>query len=302
MPTQQKIKKPLVWIYPKGIEREYQRILSKEVTKWENLARKMVIPFIPDIVDKANREKNPISTNVKSDANDPAEPTWEEDTDSMIQEYAAAISALLLLLIRPIKKIVNLINPFNLKQWRKIVTHSLGIRLLIKEPWLNPMIDSFVSGNVALITKLQGDTIADIKNIIIRGVNQGKTAKDIEREILAGTNLEKGRFKKTRTRARLIARDQVNKLNGQLQMQRQTDLGITKFMWITERDEKVRKTHSPLDSKTCSWEDSTIYFQGGRKRSRDGIGATFAQPGQDINCRCSGSPIFSSIKDLDSLI
>lgn len=102
-------------------------------------------------------------------------------------------------------------------------------------------------------------------------------------------------MRKTRNRARLIARDQVGKLNGELQQQRQADLGIERYIWRTVGDNAVRPSHAAMDGETCRWDDPTVYLSGSRWANRSSIGGVEEHPGQDYQCRCSADADFSEI-------
>jgi len=296
MATKTKLKKPLTWIYPKGIEIQYQRALNNVVRQWEQVAKNTIIPALPSIVDSANAQKKPIASDIKTD-------DWVDDTNDIVSDYQTLLVGLTPLLPPLIQQTGSNISIFNLRQWRKIVRHSLNIDIFNQEPWLSAHISAFVTENVSLIKKLQDQTTEDIREIITRGVKQGKRHETIAQEILNGTDLQKGVFRKTKTRAKLIARDQVNKLNGQLQQLRQTDIGITRYIWQTSRDERVRSSHRAMDTRSCVWHNSSVYIGSDNKHhSRSGIGGVESHPGQPIQCRCNASPDFSSIKDLDLLI
>ena len=72
---------------------------------------------------------------------------------------------------------------------------------------------------------------------------------------------------------RLIARDQVSKLNGQLNRARQVSAGIEKFVWRTQRDPRVRDAHEAIDGGVFSWTDGA---------------PEIGFPGEPIQCRCYG--------------
>ena len=77
-------------------------------------------------------------------------------------------------------------------------------------------------------------------------------------------------------RARLIARDQNNKLVGQLSQMRQTAVGVEEYEWVTSADERVRPTHRAVSGEVFRWD------------SPPDIG----HPGEDIQCRCHASPVW----------
>lgn len=75
--------------------------------------------------------------------------------------------------------------------------------------------------------------------------------------------------------AQLVARDQISKLNGQLNKVRQQSAGISKFIWRTQQDDRVRDSHEALEGRRFGWEEGA-----------DGI-----IPGEEINCRCWGQAV-----------
>ena len=271
------------------------------VREWEKIAREEIFPRLPAIVDGANALKNPIAVNAISDSinND----QFEEEIDTMMDDYELLLLILLIPFPQAMERVSQDVSSFNDRQWKKIVKHSLGIDLFKSEPWLSSELASFVSVNLALMNKLKNDIIADIKSIINTFIRQGKKTIDIQRQITVGTQGKKGIFHKGKNRAILIGRDQTEKLNGELQKIRQTEFGVTQFIWNTRRDDRVRDMHVPLEGKICSWKNSTIYFTAdGQRRSRNSINATLAQPGEDINCRCSGGPLFNENQFADIIL
>lgn len=161
----------------------------------------------------------------------------------------------------------------------------------------NPTIltDQFVDQNIRLISTLRtgivqalGDQVT--RDIILGGGVTGAelvppTREELTRRLLLQWE-EKGvpsRIPIRRTKlngepvfitvenhAALIARDQVSKLNGQLNRARQQAAGITDFVWETRKDSRVRPEHRDLQGRTFSWQEGW-----------DGV-----FPGQPIQCRC----------------
>jgi SPP1 gp7 family putative phage head morphogenesis protein len=86
----------------------------------------------------------------------------------------------------------------------------------------------------------------------------------------------------TESRAKLIGRDQTSKMNGAFNRVRQTSVGIERYVWRTSLDERVRDSHAEKEGQTFSWDDPP-----------DDTG----NPGEDIDCRCVGEPVF----DLDEM-
>ncbi len=83
------------------------------------------------------------------------------------------------------------------------------------------------------------------------------------------------------SRAELIARDQTLKLNGQINKTRQENAGVTKYVWNTSHDERVRDSHRELDGQTFSWLDPPEP----------------GHPGDDFQCRCIAIPVFEETEE-----
>ena len=95
-------------------------------------------------------------------------------------------------------------------------------------------------------------------------------------------------LKKAKNRAKLIARDQVGKAYGELNKVRQEELGISRYVFRTSMDERVRANHKAMNGKLCAWHDASIYYdrQTGKALQRSSIGGVEKHPGADYQCRC----------------
>lgn len=128
--------------------------------------------------------------------------------------------------------------------------------------------DAWATANVDLIKTIDGRYFDDVRAVVSGGMRTGRATADITAELEA-------RFGVSEARARVIARDQVGKLNGQTTRKRQTDAGFTHFMWSTSQDERVRHTHRELEGKVFAWDSPPA----------EGI------PGEAIQCRCVAVPV-----------
>lgn len=176
----------------------------------------------------------------------------------------------------------------------------LRIDLPEQEPWLAQLMTDWVTENVSLIRSVGEESLADVEQTLLRMIREGKSRKETEEE------LEK-QFNLSRSRARLIARDQVNKLNGQITKARQTRLGLKTYEWTTANDQRVRgrpggaypdanPSHWVMEGMLCRWDDPTVYSpDGGKTWKARSQRMPKSHPGQDIQCRCFGQP---SLKEL----
>lgn len=129
-------------------------------------------------------------------------------------------------------------------------------------------LQSWVRRNVALIRTVPRQLFDQVEDEVRRSWRAGS-----RHEVLAKRLVERGLV--AESRARLIARDQIEKLNGQLTERRQRALGVDRYVWRTVGDERVRDEHEARDGQTFAWSDPPS----------DG------HPGEPINCRCWAEPI-----------
>jgi SPP1 gp7 family putative phage head morphogenesis protein len=140
----------------------------------------------------------------------------------------------------------------------------------------------FVADNVALIQDMPRAYLNQVSDAVLDGVRTGQRAGQIATEIGERTRVSK-------SRARFIARDQVGKFYGELSKRRQTGLGISKFVWRTSEDERVRESHAELDGETFSWDEGA---------ENSDTGETIF-PGSDFQCRCDPEPVLDFARDDD---
>lgn len=163
------------------------------------------------------------------------------------------------------------VDRVNKSQWDKILRAGLGVDITIAEPWLDAELQSFVQENADLIISMQADHIKNSRRVILQSVKSGVPHKQLAKEIqnIAGNS---------KSRAELIARDQVNKFNGRLTELRQTQAGFDEYIWRSADDARVRPEHAANDDKTFSWDDPP----------------STGHPGQAIRCRCYAEPNFEN--------
>lgn len=120
-----------------------------------------------------------------------------------------------------------------------------------------------IQENVTLIRGLNDRARVRAESIILQGFAQRRPKAWVADELAKALRI-------TKTRAKLIARDQSDKLNAALTRVRNHELGITSYRWVTMGDDRVRPLHEARDGKVFQW----------RKPPSDG------HPGEPINCRC----------------
>jgi SPP1 gp7 family putative phage head morphogenesis protein len=151
----------------------------------------------------------------------------------------------------------------------------LGVDVFAAEPWLAAETRAFVESNVNLIKTIPEQYLGRVEQMVYDGARRGTSWRDV------AANLEDGPYDSSKYRAERIARDQIGKFNGQLTELRQTQAGVSSYVWRTSLDERVRDEHAQREGKKFDWSDPPA----------DG------HPGEAINCRCYAEPVLEDLID-----
>lgn len=141
---------------------------------------------------------------------------------------------------------------------------------------LGDLPDEWIKQNVDLIKSIQSDLLPDIEEILQEG--QGLRVEQLTQELQDTLDV-------SRTRARLIARNETHRLNDQLSRYRMNDAGINKVRWSTSGDGAVRQNHRDLDGQVFDL-NGPAPLGGGTGRGDRGW------PSDAISCRCQVVPVF----------
>lgn len=192
------------------------------------------------------------------------------------------------------------VSRFNKKQQDKFTKRILGQPFNPSELWLEDVLLLWSNNNFNLIKSLTGEYIKKVNTIVSEGISEGRTWDAIMRD-MRGMNKNM-----TKSRATLIARDQVGKLNGQLTKRRSQEAGISLYRWFTALDERVRSTHKVVHNRIMRWDDNSVYAdtiaeaRDGKWKSRSSISGYVGTPGQDVQCRCTSGAVFvEMIEEVD---
>jgi SPP1 gp7 family putative phage head morphogenesis protein len=168
---------------------------------------------------------------------------------------------------------------FSREQWSRQVKASLGIDLT-EDPKLDALAKGFRAENTKLIKSLCAEHVERVRDVLA-DAGSGERVETIMRGIREATGASK-------SRAALIARDQVLSLNSDVAQARHEALGVTEYVWRTSKDERVRAAHKALDGKRFKYSDPPVVDpRTGRREA----------PGRDFQCRCTAEPIIPGIDD-----
>ena len=173
-------------------------------------------------------------------------------------------------------KMAKRTNGFHKVEFRRVISKHLGVDIgsIMTEEGVKGVVMKSVQSNVGLIKSIPKEHLNRVQNILTQGIKTGKKDFSVVKELQEAFDISK-------RRARVIARDQVSKLTNTLSSTRQQDIGVTKYVWRTSKDERVRPSHAKQEGKSYAW-------QGDPKPAT-------GPPGEDVQCRCSSEPDLSDV-------
>jgi len=184
-----------------------------------------------------------------------------------------------------------------------------GTPFVIDTPWWDNLVSLWEQENYRLIKSMGTEYITKVNQIILNGISNGSDLSTISGQIdKLGSGI-------TGARSRLIARDQIGKLNALVLKNQAMYIGIDSYFWQTARDERVRgnpagryskavPSHWIMEGLLCTWKNPDVYS--------DDLGKTWKkktekmeplQAGMSIQCRCVAAPSWNQYaQDIDSTL
>lgn len=174
------------------------------------------------------------------------------------------------------RRFVNTANTSNLRRTER----DLGINLYGDSQQLSEYVQASIADNVRLITSIPDQYLTQVESIVMTNVRAGGRPASIAKSLQQQLGV-------TERRAKMIARDQTAKVNGDLNRLRQTDAGFPYFQWMDSDDERVRDRHEYLAEHVTQY-GKGVYRWDNPPLSDKGVPII---PGQDYQCRCIGRPV-----------
>lgn len=155
---------------------------------------------------------------------------------------------------------------------------AIGVNLssVLSNNGLDRKLRASTRKNVHLIKRIPRKYLARVRAIVQQGFKTGSDSFSVKRQLQEAFGIES-------RHAKLIARDQTSKLTSELNRFRQTDIGITHYVWRTVGDETVRPTHANNNRKSFAWSDPP---------------SETGHPGHDVQCRCVADPDLAPVLGL----
>ena len=274
-----KRKKIVPMKFPHGHEYAYRKLLLNLSHTLKLSLKKHFAPIVPKMVAEASDiHALPTGTIVRQDA-------WQDDMRRAMEKIAREMVDPT---DRTIKQMIALgpqINRYNKDEWRQLVRSQYGVDPTKEDPErFNALLAKWSRNNALLIKDIPTKTMNQIQQLSTQALLSGKTVSDMTSEVY---DIMSERTDVTDSRAKLIARDQVAKLNGQLTQQRQLDIGVEGYIWRTVGDERVRDTHEEVDGQYFSWDSPPSETDDNH-------------PGEDYQCRCWAEPVLPEFLDFQA--
>lgn len=258
--------KKTTFLPPDSQEREYTRLLLRFSRDMQRDVNSLLIPRIGMI-------KQQFDLAMRGDG-------VFDDISTVMAWLLQRAGLLVAPLQMSLPNIAQSINRHNDRQFQQVVkantgreVGSIGVNVFRNEPFFRPLSEAWIKTNTDLIKSLPTRFYPELEGIIRRGVTSGMSVKDIQKEI-------KARYGVSDSRARLIAQDQTLKFQSQLTEYRLKSVGVSRYIWRSVQDSRVRPDHADRNGKEFSWD----------KPPYDG------HPGQPVRCRCRAEAIWDGIE------
>lgn len=170
---------------------------------------------------------------------------------------------------------------FGDKEFQKTIEKGIHVNPPTTSEWWDDMKSSWAENNYTLITSNAKKYVEQINNLTEQAIVNGLSPKKLKEQIMKATE---GLSEK---HCKLLARDQMGKLNGNITEAQMQEIGLDLYVWSTAYDDRVRDSHALMEGLLCRWDDASVCsYDNGKTWEPRPSGAVDLHPGQDIQCRC----------------
>lgn len=169
-----------------------------------------------------------------------------------------------------------------LKKSERDLKKSAGIDVFSGSKTMQDYLHASAQQNAQLITSIPAKYLEEVQTLVMANMRSGMRPGYIEKAL-------QEQFGVTQRRAKMIARDQTSKIQGELAEKQQKDAGFEYFQWIDSDDSRVRHRHSEIANKVTAY-GTGIYRWDDLPLSSDGVPI---KPGSDYQCRCIARPVIA---------
>ena len=167
--------------------------------------------------------------------------------------------------------VLGRVNKKNQADFYGSIESAIGInqKQLVQTEGLKPRTNALILETSQWAKKLRDETLESFTANTLRGMSLGQSLEEILAEF-------DGLVETRRNHAKFVARNQIQNFHSIMTKTRAQNLGITKAIWVTSRDERVRPCHQVRDKKEFDLDKGLFASCDGKT----------LLPGTDFNCRC----------------
>lgn len=234
-------------IVPTAAQRvDLLNIYMRVVRQWGRLIPERIMPLYERSVAEAVRDS-------------------PDEVQGGVDAVSAAMSRLVLALDANLEDWVVRVEQWHRQRFATSFT-PVGVRLdtMMGRSDVATTLQAVLNENMSLVRSLDDQLRNGISGSVFRGLANRSPSSDVAREIRKVAAV-------ARSRAELIAADQLQKLTARLDQERQEQVGIEKFQWAHSGKKHPRQEHLARNGIVYRW-DSAV--------------AKSDPPGRAIRCGC----------------
>lgn len=258
---------------PSGIERDYYLALRAELRGLVRLAIATIEPQLPALTREAS-------------VNRPRADSLIDSLDGLMSTIRTKWGARAEPLRQIVRTMTERLSRFNFIQIERQFKQVLGVDPFAAEPWLADELAVATRENTRRINGTADQVLDRVEATVTDGVRRGESTRTIAKKLEDLTGW-------TDTRAKLIARDQVGKMNGKLTELRQQSHGVKEYTWRNMGDQRVRGNPGGRypKAKPSHWHREGQRFRWDQPPEG-------GHPGEAHLCRCYAEPVLDLFADL----
>ncbi|MFL1558586.1 phage minor head protein [Pseudomonas sp. O11] len=166
-----------------------------------------------------------------------------------------------------------------LKKSERDLKKSAGIDVFSGSKTMQDYLHASAQQNAQLIKSIPAKYLEEVQTLVMANMRSGMRPGYIEKAL-------QEQFGVTQRRAKMIARDQTSKIQGELAEKQQQNAGFEFFGWETADDSRVRDWHWKIANKVTAY-GKGVYRWDNLPLSEKGVPI---KPGSDYQCRCIAVP------------
>lgn len=166
------------------------------------------------------------------------------------------------------------------KGFEKSAGSALGTEADLSEAGRKKLSEEYTENLSPYIKKFAGETISELRQMVADNAQQGYRFDKLVTRI-------QGRYEVSQTKAKFLAKQETSILVSKHRQVRFEEVGVTRYIWRTSHDSRVRDRHKELDGREFLYSQPPV---------TDPATGTRNNPGQDFGCRCVDFPLLPGVK------